>query len=50
MGDTATIQLFSSTKRIGITEAQYVLADWLQLLAPITTDAADEPDDIDEHL
>lgn len=49
-GDTATIQLFSSTKRMGIVEAQYVLADWLQLLAPVATDAADDPDDTDEHL
>ena len=31
-GDTASIQLFSSTKRIGVAEAQHVLADWLHLL------------------
>jgi GTP-binding protein len=49
-GDTATIQLFSSTKRMGIVEAQHVLADWLQLLAPTTTDVANDPDDVDEHL
>ena len=45
-GNTATIQLFSSTKRIGIEEAQYVLASWLQLIEP--TDA-DDSDDFDEE-
>ena len=44
-GDTATIQLFSSTKRIGIEEAHHVLASWLQLLEPIDDDATDEDDD-----
>lgn len=39
-GDTATIQLFSSTKRLGIVEAQHVLANWLQLLT--TTELTDE--------
>jgi len=48
-GDSATIQLFSSTKRIGIIEAQYVLANWLQLLAPTPADATDEPDDAIEQ-
>lgn len=43
-GDTATIQLFSSTKRIGITEAQYVLANWLQLLEATDNDATNAPD------
>ena len=46
-GATATIQLFSSTKRLGVTEAQQVLAEWLQLLEPATTVtdvATDEPD------
>ena len=44
-GDTATIQLFSSPKRIGIEEAHHVLASWLQLLEPIDDDATDEDDD-----
>ena len=48
-GNTATIQLFSSTKRIGIEEAQYVLANWLQLIEPAdlgdTDDFDDEADD-----
>ncbi len=46
-GDTASIQLFSSTKRIGIEEAHYVLANWLQLLEPSDDedDFADETDD-----
>jgi len=39
-GDTATIQLFSSTKRLGIVEAQHVLASWLQLLT--TTEPTDD--------
>jgi len=43
-GATATIQLFSSTKRLGVTEAQQVLAEWLQLLEPATNVATDEPD------
>ncbi|HZJ95923.1 MAG TPA: ribosome biogenesis GTP-binding protein YihA/YsxC [Thiopseudomonas sp.] len=30
-GAIASIQLFSSTKRIGVTEAQQLLANWLQL-------------------
>ena len=45
-GNTATIQLFSSTKRTGVEEAQYVLADWMQLLEP--TDA-DDTDDFDNE-
>ena len=44
-GATATIQLFSSPKRIGIEEAHHVLASWLQLLEPIDDDATDEDDD-----
>ncbi|HHX34564.1 MAG TPA: YihA family ribosome biogenesis GTP-binding protein [Gammaproteobacteria bacterium] len=43
-GATATIQLFSSTKRLGVTEAHQVLAEWLQLLEPATNVATDEPD------
>lgn len=39
-GDAATIQLFSSTKRLGIVEAQHVLASWLQLLT--TTEPTDD--------
>ena len=45
-GNTATIQLFSSTKRTGVEEAQYVLANWMQLLEP--TDA-DDTDDFDNE-
>ena len=41
-GATATIQLFSSTKRIGITEAHQVLANWLQLNQPTHSISADE--------
>lgn len=33
-GGTASIQLFSSTKRMGLAEAHQVLAGWLQLLEP----------------
>ncbi len=43
-GDTASIQLFSSTKRIGIEEAQYVLAQWLHLIEPEDADALDDSD------
>lgn len=46
-GDTASIQLFSSTKRIGIEEAQYVLAQWLHLIEP---EDAGELDDSDNTL
>lgn len=48
-GDTASIQLFSSTKRIGIEEAQYVLANWLQLIEPEDADAFDDSDDAIEE-
>ena len=49
-GDTASIQLFSSTKRIGIEEAQYVLANWLHLLTPShATDELDDTDDVSEE-
>ena len=41
-GATATIQLFSSTKRIGITEAHQVLANWLQLNQPTHSVSVDE--------
>ena len=41
-GATASIQLFSSTKRIGITEAHQVLANWLQLNQPTHSISADE--------
>lgn len=50
-GNTASIQLFSSTKRIGVDEAHYVLADWLQMLEPTDPDSSDEDDaesDIEE--
>lgn len=43
-GDTASIQLFSSTKRIGIEEAQYVLAQWLHLIEPEDAGALDDSD------
>ena len=43
-GDTASIQLFSSTKRIGIEEAQYVLAQWLHLIEPEDAGALDNSD------
>ena len=33
-GATASIQLFSSTKRLGVAEAHQVLAQWLQLIEP----------------
>lgn len=46
-GDTASIQLFSSTKRIGIEQAQYVLAQWLHLIEP---EDAGELDDSDNTL
>ena len=49
-GNTASIQLFSSTKRIGIEEAHHVLADWLQLLEPLDADTTDEHDDTDDHI
>ena len=49
-GNTASIQLFSSTKRIGIEEAHHVLADWLQLLEPLDADTTDELDDTDDHI
>lgn len=41
-GATASIQLFSSTKRIGVAEAQQVLADWLQLNQATDTASVDE--------
>ena len=41
-GATASIQLFSSTKRIGVAEAQQVLADWLQLNQATGTVSVDE--------
>lgn len=44
-GSTATIQLFSSTKRIGIEEAQHVLASWLHLIEPTDADDSDDFDD-----
>ena len=43
-GNTATIQLFSSTKRTGVAEAQHVLADWLQLLEPTHSISIDKSD------
>ena len=46
-GDTASIQLFSSTKRIGIEEAQYVLAQWLHLIEPEDAGALDNSDNSD---
>lgn len=41
-GATASIQLFSSTKRIGVAEAQQVLADWLQLSQATDTASVDK--------
>ena len=49
-GDTASIQLFSSTKRIGIEEAQYVLAQWLHLIEPEDAGALDNSDNSDNTL
>ena len=44
-GATASIQLFSSTKRVGVAEAHQVLADWLQLNQVTDTASADELDE-----
>ena len=49
-GDTASIQLFSSTKRIGIEQAQYVLAQWLHLIEPEDAGALDNSDNSDNTL
>lgn len=47
-GNTATIQLFSSTKRIGVSEAHQVLANWLQLSDPLSA-TADQNSENPEH-